>query len=286
LIRGYGRQSRDIIILSNQNTLRHSVHETGDEPALLARQLPGIRVVVGRDRVKGARKAIDECQCNVLILDDGFQHRRIQRDLDVVLIDASNPWGNGYTLPAGPLREPVSCVKRAHAIVVSRTNEIPDWKSIYHKRRWIGSIGVFPSIHRSLEWIQLPDGNSHPLDYLKGKRVLACVGIGNPDSFQHSLSCLGLTVVKVMIFPDHHWFRDTDLKRIASEGEKAKIDALVMTEKDAVRFEIPPDWPFPTYALKVVLEMLGGSQPFSTLLDSLLFNMEERKNQWKKNVSW
>ncbi|MFO0596765.1 MAG: tetraacyldisaccharide 4'-kinase [Myxococcaceae bacterium] len=215
LTRGYGRTSREELHITAA-TLR-PVEEVGDEPRLIARRCPGVTVWVGADRVSLARQAIAG-GANLLLLDDGFQHRRLARDVDV-LVDGGE--GNGWVLPAGPLREPASHRARATHLW-GRDGREGDVTALHHTRT-----------------VRAPDGVEHPLATLVGKPLTLLLGIARPERVVESLRDAGLTVKAVHAHADHHVFTAAELdaaRRDASDG------LLVTTEKDAERLAPGSAW--------------------------------------------
>ena len=258
LSRGYGRKSRGIIIVSDRESVKATPKEAGDEPFLLAKKLPGIPVVVGKNRRKTGKNAIAMWKSNILILDDGFQYMGLKKDFDVVLIDSQNPWGNGKLLPAGPLREPISELKRAHAVVFTRANGS---RNINEKTKYLGEITSIPilfSTHRPSSWIPFGEKRYLPLNFLKGKKVTAFAGIGNPDSFKKSLMEINVKIADFIIYRDHYWYKKKDLDKLVLKAQQKGATALVTTEKDGVRLPILPKYKIPIYLLKIDLEIEGG----------------------------
>lgn len=204
-----------------------------DEPAILAESCPGVKVVVNPDRVAGAAEAV-AFGANVLVMDDGFQHRRLARDLDIVAIDATMPFGYGKILPAGLLREPVGGLKRAAAIVITRADQATDAQltQIENRIRDIkADIVVARAIHEPVCAIS-PDGAQISLEELKGKKIFAFCGIGNPHAFVKTLEdfCGGL--LDSQIFDDHHHYTNACLTEISTRAEHLKADLVLTTQKD------------------------------------------------------
>lgn len=204
-----------------------------DEPAILAESCPDARVVVNPDRVAGAAEAVG-FGAEVLIMDDGFQHRRLARDLDIVAIDATMPFGYGRILPAGLLREPVTALKRADAVVITRSDQVANAelakieKTIRHIK---ADITIARSIHAPLCAIA-SDANEISIEKLKGKKVFAFCGIGNPDAFLNTLRNLGANVLGSKIFDDHHHYTDACLAEISEQAERLDADLAMTTQKD------------------------------------------------------
>jgi tetraacyldisaccharide 4'-kinase len=250
--RGYrGRAGRGPVIVSRGAGPLVTAQVAGDEPFLLARSLPGAIVVVGSDRIAGVRAARAE-GAHVALLDDGFQHRRIRRDVDIVLLDASNPFGNYRLIPAGILREPLSALARADAVVVTRARPAESLVVIDRVvRRYHSTAPILRAGHRREGFV---DRDGNPVE--RPKQALAFCGIGNPTTFPIDLAAAGVHVTHVEVFPDHHAYSDADFERLAQRA-RAENAALVTTEKDIVRLPPAACAPnaFPVVALRISAEL-------------------------------
>lgn len=239
LSRGYGRTSRTVGRVPTAGKASELGRQFGDEPVMMALKCRGVPVWVGSTRWLSGDRAIREDGVSVLILDDGFQHLALKRDLDLVLLDAVNPFGNGCLLPFGPLREPVSHLARAHAFVVMDRGEpaavaateaylrsrFPD-RPVFVCRKNIQTftIGLTTeevSVHR-----------------IRSRTAVAFAGIAHPQRFFHALSESGICLQQTLAFPDHHSYAGSDLERILRAVEKHDAAYLITTEKDMVR--LPP----------------------------------------------
>jgi tetraacyldisaccharide 4'-kinase len=270
LSRGYGRKAKNSVVITDAMNGMGSLEETGDEPVLLARRLKSIPIAIGKNRTETGRHLHESFGCDVLLLDDGFQHRKLHRDLDIVLIDASNPWGNGRLLPAGPLRESLNHLPRADRIVLTRTDESKTLNQLIQTIKKYTSVPIFTSIHQPLEWITLPGQQSRDLDFLEGKRVLAFSGIGNPDSFKKMLHHLGVSIADFLHFRDHHWYTSQEIECIVRRARKNSTDAIVTTEKDAVRISLISDWEIPALFLKIECKLVERQDELLRTLLSIL----------------
>ena len=231
LTRGYGTPSTKRPIASTEVPETDYVSELGDEPALILAQVPDAIVIKGTDRVASAQCAIRDHECNVLIMDDGFQYVRLERDEDIVLIDAVNPFGTGALLPRGILREPIAALTRATAIILTRCDQALNLSSLISKiQEFTPSIPIRCTSHAPECLIRLRDGQSLPLSTLRGRRVHALCGIGHPESFYRTLESLGAHLIARHTFPDH---APIPADAIPDSG------IVVTTEKDAVRMENP-----------------------------------------------
>ena len=217
---------------------------TSDEQQLLLDQLnpPGatgapIVVHADPDRVGGAEHVLrDNADVDVFILDDGFQHRRLHRDFDLVLIDATNPFGFDHVLPRGLLREPLHGLSRASAVLITRADQaLPGTLEEIGRtvRRYATSIPIYQSTHAQTSVVT--DGTSTPIDSLRGKRIFAFCGVGNPEAFLAQLRAAGAELVATRSFGDHHAYEERDVEDLVSQAMRSGAGALVTTEKDWVK---------------------------------------------------
>jgi tetraacyldisaccharide 4'-kinase len=269
LSRGYRREGpSSALLVSDGRRLLVDSRASGDEPYLIARDNPSVAVAVGADRVNAARLLLESVSPEIVLLDDAFQHRRLGRDLDLLLVDGSDPWGNGRMLPLGPLREPPDGVRRADALVVMRSEgRIPDALAPILERHH-PQLATFHARIEPRVFLR-QDGESLPPVALKGLAAFVFSGIARPDRFEAEVRSLGIRVVGIRRFRDHHRFRSRDLEEIARAARSEGVDVLVTTEKDLVRID---DWPagIPTpYALGLKVTFLDGSDLPAWLLDRL-----------------
>lgn len=244
LTRGYGRQSKEPLTFTGTDSLP-SAEEAGDEPLLLARRCPEARVLVGADRRFLARRARDEFGLEVVLLDDGFQHRKLARDEDVVVVDEAAGFGNSQLLPRGPLREPLSALRRATLFWIrsaaTAAPSLPPLPGPQVRTRY-----------KPTAWVD-PTGREHAPEALAGEPVFAMAGLARPGSFLRTLRELGVTLQDASLFPDHHAFTAAELRDVAQRAAKhgAKV---VTTEKDAVR--LPRG--FEAWTVRLGVEVLEG----------------------------
>ncbi|MCX5699496.1 MAG: tetraacyldisaccharide 4'-kinase [Candidatus Omnitrophica bacterium] len=226
LSRGYKRDSR-----------RPGAQGLGDEPAMLAKKLPLVPVIVDKNRIKAAQAAIRDYALDTLILDDGLQQWKIFKDLEIVTIDAQNPFGNYRMLPAGFLREPLSALKRADIFVLTQSRSGPELGGLTAKLKRINSRAlIVESRHEptGISRLDQPDELLSP-EFLRGKMVVIFSGIGNPDGFRNCVCGLGIKVAKFFRFPDHHDYTQADILRIIREAKENNLDTIITTQKDAVK---------------------------------------------------
>lgn len=242
LSRGYRRQGHGLAVVSDGSAMRLDWRAAGDEPSLLASTLPGVPVIVGADRVAAGRAAIQEFGATVLLLDDGFQHRRLARDRDIVVLDSTTPFGNGRLFPAGPLREPIHALRRADAIILTRVNQGSGLDALRAQVQALTPTArLVESIYQPLRVRALADGSMHPIARLNGTRVVACSGIANPRSFEKTLEQTGVTLLRHVRFPDHHPFSSREIQSVIHTAAQTGADWVVTTEKDAVRLPVDAD---------------------------------------------
>ncbi|MCD6505110.1 tetraacyldisaccharide 4'-kinase [Candidatus Poribacteria bacterium] len=223
---GYGGRSKSTIIVSDGKRITADVEAAGDEAYMLAERMlrQGIPVIAGRDRFKAGMIAFNRFKPDLLLLDDGFQHLKLSRDLDLVVVDGAEPFGTGRLLPAGTLREPPSALKRADLIILMNSGS-----SERKVKRLSGGKLICRSNRIPSHLRPIGERNRVKLNKLQGKKVLAVCSIGNPSSFERMLSNLGCRV-HLLGFPDHHFYSREDLKAI--EEMKVEFDLIVTTAKD------------------------------------------------------
>lgn len=255
------------MIVSDGERVREPASVSGDEPQLLARSLPGIPVVAGRRRKLTGRRAYEEFQPDVCVLDDGFQYWRLAKDLEIVLLNGADPFGQGRLLPRGMLREPLSGIRRAHGAIISHAG----WLDSARRDALLESLTrLHPSLvlaearHRPVRLRDLRTGESLPLESVRGGRWVALSALGEPGGFERTLEDLGVHSLNRMRFPDHHAYAETDFERVRSAA--AGLDGVLTTEKDAVK--IPPEWLGETrcLVLEIDLEFLRGGEQLEELL--------------------
>ncbi|MBI5587585.1 MAG: tetraacyldisaccharide 4'-kinase [Deltaproteobacteria bacterium] len=231
LSRGYKRKGTGVALVSDLNGVLLGPDDAGDEPYLMAKRLPGVPVVVGADRVAGGRFAAERFKPDFIILDDGFQHLRLKRDLNILLVDGEEGFGNGYILPRGILREPRSKIDRADVVFVKGA-KLRDPDGDWLKKFFIPALHF--SYRPSLAY-DLNTGARKPIEFFKGKTALAVAGLANPQSFFKTLGELEVTTSKRLIFPDHHSYSAGDLELIKREAQVAGL--IITTEKDGVKLK-------------------------------------------------
>ena len=234
----------------------------GDEPYMLASNLPGVCVLVDRNRVKSGRYAISHFGCDTLILDDGFQYQKLRHSLEVVLVDRTNPVGNGHMLPRGVLREPAKHLARADVIFLTKCRE-DNSEVVEEIRDYNTKAEIIECRHAPRMLKDVWSGEELPLEWLKGRTVATLSGIAVPQGFEDSLRRLGAKVVWCERYADHHRYVFDEIDYALNRSAKQKCDALITTEKDAVRFPPIKSPAVPCYYLRVDIEILKGEENFA-----------------------
>lgn len=263
------------VVSDGVNVLLDS-EQAGDEPYMLACNLPGVVVLVDKNRVKAGEHAIRRFGCDTLLLDDGFQYLPLKGSLNLLLVDKTNPFGNGHLLPRGILREPIKHLRRANYILLTKSdgrrdpelervlaehNPGADVIECAHRPRYLRRLGApadSPDARRSL-------------DYLRGRRVLAFSGIATPESFEKFLRDLGANLVARERYLDHYRFVDDDFADLFSLARREGAECLVTTEKDAVRISERVSCPLPIYYLRLEIEILRGAGDFEEAVARICF---------------
>lgn len=241
-----------------------------DEALLLEENLPDVPHLTGADRLALARTAVEELEPDVLVLDDGFGHRRLHRDFDLVLIDATDAAGVRHTLPRGLLREPFSSLKRAHAVVLTRADQATpaDLAGLTARvRRANPGIPVATARHRPVELLR-EGAEPSPVESLAGMTVGAFCGVGNPEAFRRTLVSLGATVAAMRVYADHHPYTRIDVDALEQWAEALPSGCdIVTTQKDAVKLRVSHLGSRQLSALRVGLELLDGGDAVTAALD-------------------
>ncbi|MBN1910612.1 MAG: tetraacyldisaccharide 4'-kinase [Pirellulales bacterium] len=242
-----------------------------DEALELEQRLPDVPHLENPDRVAAAQVAIDELDMQLLVLDDGFQHRRIARDLDVVLLDALEPFGFGHVFPRGTLREPVAGLRRANVIGLSRADMLSQDERDALRcqvRQWVPEAAWLELVHAP-ELLLSADGQEEPLESLRNRAVAAFCGLGNPAGFQHTLDACGYRVVDFREFPDHHRYNRSDVESLARWAERLDVEVILCTHKDLVKLALSRLGTRPLWAVAIGLDFLAGQTALEERLEAL-----------------
>lgn len=240
LTRGYRRKnsSRATVVVSEHGKVVAELDEAGDEPLMLARKLAGVSVVVGVDRYQSGLLAIERFGSDVLVLDDGFQHLRLERDLNILILDATDLFGGGQVVPLGRLREPIYGLRRADAVVVTRSDRDFDRDLLFNILDGLEmNLPVFYSYHDFVGMREIKTNNLVALKRLNGAKVAALCALGRPSVFIEDLKAYGAEVVVEATFADHHTYRQKEIDRVVAEAAAKDAEFIVTTEKDLPKLQ-------------------------------------------------
>ena len=263
LTRGYGRDNPDrMVIVSDGKTIMATPSEAGDEPFLLATNLLGqAALICSADRVAAGSEAIAQFDTDCFVLDDGFQHLRLERDLNLVTIDATNPWGGGHLLPYGHLREPLSGLTRADCIVITRTDQANNIEQLHSEiRRHAGDVPVFQSRMRTSRITPL-----HQPSEALAPPVAAFCAVGNSRSFFNAIEHPS---VLQRAFPDHHRYSQRDIDSLTEDARRAGANSLITTAKDAVKLR-SISFSLPCYVLEIEPQIENEDQLIKLILKAV-----------------
>lgn len=242
-----------------------------DEARELEQLMPDVPHLQNPDRIAAASVAVDELESQVILLDDGFQHRRIARDLDIVLIDATEPFGHGRVFPRGLLREPIANLARAHCVALTRADMVDE--------RRVAEIRQVVQQHApQAEWVEMAhrphqlltcSGESADLDTLRDQPVAAFCGIGNPVGFRHTLTECGYRIQELREFPDHHAYGSEDVRGLTNWLRNLPVEAAICTHKDLVKLAVDRLANVPLWAVTVAMEMRSGNAGLEKRLETV-----------------
>lgn len=248
-----------------------------DEALVLEENLPDVPHLQGADRVQLATIAHEELEAEIGILDDGFQHRKLARDLDIVLVDATQPWGGGWMLPGGGLREPIRSLRRADVVILTRVDQV-DAERVESLSHQVGRLHPGALVARArfepIGWFREGKGMA-PLHRLAGCRVAAFCGIGRPEAFFRSVEGIGVSVVAARTFPDHHSYDREDVQRlrdwvVSHRSDGARPDGVVTTQKDAVKLRLGELGDVPLWSLRIAAILLPPTGELERRLERVL----------------
>ena len=279
LSRGYKRQSREkVTIVSDGEKVCASLAESGDEVYMMARHLSGIPIVVGRQRYQAGQVALEHFGVDVLLLDDGFQHRQLARDVDILTVPAESPLGDSARLlPAGPLREPPTAFRRADIILLTRTDTADGLLQTEEMvQRFAPNALILKSVHQPVHLYPLAPEQSEAkttvlpaAKFLAGKRVLAVCGIGNPEAFVTTLKTCSPESVALLAFPDHHVYTRADVAQLDTAFRSAQADIIVTTQKDENKLAaLVAGRQSPIFVLEIALVITEGVDQLVAFLSS------------------
>ncbi len=254
---------RPAMVVSDSSGMRPRAHPTyaGDEPYMLAKNLDGVSVIIGRDRVASGRLAIRELGADTLLLDDGLQYIRLHHRMDIILVDSKFPFGNGHLLPRGFLREPIRSLRRASYVFLTRCDEEQQDENLIRTIQRHTDAGIVETTHKAKKLVRVDKpGEELALESLAGKTAILISGIARPTSFEKSLEPFGLNLFYHHKFADHHAFEIHEIQSIMRHHEHKFPDMIITTEKDAVRL---PKFDFvslPVYFLRIEIEIVRGHE--------------------------
>ncbi len=283
LNRGYrSHWGKEIGVVSNGEKIFMTAYEAGDEAYLMAKTLPGIPVIIGKNRAVTGRYAVEKMQAEVIIMDDGYQHWQLERDLDVVLVDTLNMFGNGCVLPRGTLREPLENLNRGGIFLLTKTDQSSKLSRMQLRKtiaKYNAGAPVVESVHHPKNFVEIADwykgisNNYRDLEELRGKDVMVFSAIGNPSSFEQTLSSIGLNIMEAVRYPDHHDYGMLEMQYINERASSLKAVAMVATAKDAVKIPtefIYSDREIPLYILNMDICITEGMDKFREYIDNAI----------------
>ena len=282
LNRGYrSHWGREMGVVSDGKKISMTAYEAGDEAYLMAKTLPGIPVIIGKNRAVTGKFAVDHFQAEVIVMDDGYQHWQLERNLDIVLVDTLNMFGNGNVLPRGTLREPLSNLDRADLFFLTKTDQSSAMDKLELREiltRYNDKAPVVESIHRPKNFVEIGDwykdtNQMVALKELEGKKVLVFSAIGNPSSFEQTLSSIGVDILEAVRYPDHHDYGMSEMQYISDRAQELAAVAMVTTTKDAVK--IPTEFIYsqrniPLYILNMDIQVTDGLSVVSGLVEKAI----------------
>ncbi len=252
--RGYGRNTRGAHVVADRDRVSLGPRAAGDEPVMLAERLPGIPVIVGENRLEAGRLAVEACGATAVVLDDGFQHRTLGKDLEIVVVNGRAPWGNQRLFPRGMLREPLSALRRSDLFVVTNPSSSADVESVERTvRRHNEHAPVLTARYEVVEAREMGSGVRVTVGELSGRRLLAFAGLGSPGGFAATLTSAGVRLAGLVEYPDHYWFTQTDLGELETQATAIGAEGLMTSEKDWMRLRGLGLPSFPVWVLAVRL---------------------------------
>lgn len=258
-------------IVSDGSKLLLDSAMSGDEPYMLASNLPNICVLVDKNRIKSGRYAINKLQCDTLILDDGFQYMALKHRVEIVLVDRTNPFGNEHVLPRGILREPVKNIRRAHFIFITKSDREGDAVLRERLRQLNPRAEIIECQHCPRFFQDVFRSDKMKLTEILGKKVTVVSGIAVPAGFEAELERLGAVILDRRRFADHHRYAQQEIIDIINESRKQGADMVITTEKDAVRFPKIERCDVPIYYLRVDIDILSGVESFEQCISRICF---------------
>jgi tetraacyldisaccharide 4'-kinase len=261
-------------VVSDGRSLLLDSRMAGDEPFMLANNLRDVVVLVDRDRVKSGRYAVDEFNSDVLLLDDGLQYVRMRHGIEIVLVDSQAPFGNEFMLPRGTLREPPPNLRRATHIFLTKCESAGNEELIARIRKYNRTADIIQTSHGPKHLKNFVTGEIKPLSFLEDLRVGTICGIAVPESFENAVRNLGADIELAKSYTDHHRFSAKEIESFLRRCGRKSLDAVITTEKDAVRIPRIVEPEVPIYYLRVEIEILAGQENWERLVDRLTVSRE------------
>lgn len=276
LARWFGERGTRVAVISRGYGAKHG-GGANDEALELERKLPGVDHLENPDRVAAVKKAVATFGTQVVVLDDAFQHRRMARDLDIVLLDALEPFGFGHVFPRGTLREPLTGLARAHVVALSRA-ELLDSAARSEIRQRVKSLApeaLWLEVSHAADALENSSGERRPIKALAGRPVAAFCGLGNPAGFRHTLEACGYRSVAFREFPDHYSYGPADIESLTDwvedlRAQEPGLEAVICTSKDLVKLGVDRLGRVPLWSLSISLAFLHGRMEFERALQALL----------------
>ncbi len=296
LNRGYrSHWDKPLGVVSDGKKIFMTSYEAGDEAYLMAKMMPGIPVVIGKNRDVTGSYAVDNLHAEVIIMDDGYQHWQLNRDLDIVLVDTLNLFGNGNLLPRGILREPLNHLNRADMFLFTKSDQSSQLtRDILTEniRQYNTEAPIVESIHHAREFVEIADWykgiqqNPIPLEELKSKKVMVFSAIGNPSSFEQNVSGCGLEILEAIRYPDHHDYGMLEMQYIGERAAELNADALITTGKDAVK--IPTEFIYfnreiPLYVMNMDIMVTRNEETFDRKLKETVETVLKKAKKKKES---
>ena len=287
--RGYkGKAEKTGGIVYDGRTIYMEPDQAGDEPFMMAKRLRSVPIIVGKDRFKAGMLAVKEFNPDVVLLDDGFQHLRLYRDIDLVLLDFNSPFGNGNLLPRGILREPASSLSRADALILTRSDLVPgsikakllDRLMYLSQKRSVYITFHAPYIYqvvkatRDIEDIALSESQDWNSNMIKGRKAFAFSGIARNEDFKHTVEGFGCDVSGFAGFPDHHTYSDEDINTILQSAKDAGADIICTTEKDYARMGHRKSWPIDLVIIGIEIAFGDDEAAFNDYIHNRISEIE------------
>jgi tetraacyldisaccharide 4'-kinase len=260
LTRGYKRETEEMVELKDK---KFAWKDVGDEPYMLSLRLPHVPIFIYKNRFEAGKEALSKYNTKIFVLDDGFQHWELQRDVNIVVIDCLNPFGGGKLFPAGFLREPLTALRRADIFVLNRVDQAANVDEIKRVLNRYNPDALKVETLYLLDSVKdFSDNSLVDVETLKGKKVVAFSGIANPFSFERTLAGSGIVMVRHFKFSDHFPYAEKDILKLEKDSSNLGAEAILTTEKDAVRIPKIDHLKMPLYILGIKLKIVKGEENF------------------------